>query len=167
MRKCSLLLCCILLLQLLCSCSATKEEFKKPVNFYYCRREMTYNSAQAVIQPEIREGYGYHGNIVGYLQAYLHGPVSEDLEALIPSDIYLVSCTVDNGIADIVFSSKFSQLSGIRLSTACTAILLSVNEFSNVDTVRIRAKDTQLDEKEYFEISMNDIVLLDAVGSQQ
>ena len=164
MKKISLLLCCILLLQLLCACSASKEEFKNPVNFYYCRRDMIYNSPHAVIQPEMREGYGYHGNIVGFLQAYLRGPLSEDLEALIPSEIYLVSCTINGDVADIVFSSQFSKLSGIRLTMACSAVLLSVNEFSNVESVRIYAKDAQLDEQEYFELSMSDIVLLDTIG---
>ena len=166
MKKICLLLCCFLLIQTLCSCSAKKEEFRKPVNFHYCRREMTYNSTSAVIQPETREGFGYHGNIVAFLQAYLRGPVSEDLETLIPADVYLVSCSVEEGIADVVFSSQFSKLSGVKLSTTCSAILLSVHEFADIATVRISAKDAQLDGKDVVVLSLEDVILLDAVKIQ-
>lgn len=166
MKKSCLLLCFLLILQILCGCTSKKEEFKKPVNFYYCRREVTYNSPQAVLYPETREGYSYHSNIIAYLHAYLCGPQSEELEAPIPPDVYLVSCSVEEGIADIVFSNQFSKLSGVKLATACSALLLSVHEFSNVETIRVRAKDAQVDGRAYFELSLDDIVLLDTVTTQ-
>lgn len=163
MRKISFFLCCVLLLQILCSCSVRKEEFENPVNFYYCRREISYNSPQAVLEPEVREGKSYHGNLFAYLHSYLYGPVSQELETLIPSGVYLVSCSVDDGVADIMFSSQFSKLSGIELTTACSGVLLSLHEFADVNAVRITAKDAQLDDKDIFELSLDDIVLLDEV----
>lgn len=163
MRKFSFFLCCVLLLQMLCACSGRKEEFENPVNFYYCRREVSYNSPQAVLHPEVREGASYLGNLFIFLYSYLQGPESDELETLIPSGVYLVSCSIDEGVADIVFSSQFSKLSGIKLTTACSGILLSLHDFADVNTVCITAKDAQLDEKSIFEISMDDIVLLDEV----
>lgn len=167
MKKLSLLLCCVLVLQMLCACSGKEEEFKIPTNFYYCRREFSYNSSQAVIQPEVREGFGYQGNVDTFIRAYLYGPVSEGLETLIPSNVYLVSSSVDDQVAEIIFSKQFSELSGVKLTTACSAVLLTIHEFSGVESVRIYAKDAQLDDKDYIELTLDDVVLLDAIEIQE
>lgn len=163
MKKFSFFFCCIMILQMLCACSGANEELVDPVNFYYCRREIGYNSADSVFQPETREGKTFKGNLFVFLHSYLYGPTSDELETLIPSGVYLVSCSVDDGVADILFSNQFSKLSGIKLTTACSGILLSLHDFADISTVRIAAKDAQLDEKDYFELSLSDVVLLDEI----
>lgn len=167
MKKICLLLCCALLLQILYGCSGKEEEFKKPTNFYYCRREFNYNSSQAVIQPEVREGYGYQDNMDTFMRAYLYGPVSEELEMLIPSKVYLVSSSFEDKAAEIILSKQFSMLSGAKLATASSAILMTIHDFFGIESVRIYAKDAKLDDKDYIELSLDDIVLLDVIETQE
>ena len=161
MKKICLMICCILILQMLNGCGGKTEEFKEPVNFYYSNKEISYNSPDGVIQSEQREGAGYHGNLTAFMHAYLRGPVSAELETVIPSDVYLVSCEIIGDTANITLSSQFAKLSGVKLATACSSILLSVHDYTGVEAVCIRAKDAKLDDKDDLVLTMNDIVLID------
>lgn len=161
MKRITIFLCCVLLLMNLCSCSGKDEEFKEPVNFYYCNKEISYNSPTGVIQPEVREGVGYYGNLSAFLRAYLRGPISYELRSFIPSDVYLVSCEVSENMATVVLSAQFAKLSGVDLSAACSALLLTIHDYTGSDTLQVSAKDTQLDAKDVFVISMDEIVLMD------
>ena len=161
MKKLSILLCTVIILQMFCSCSKNEEEFNEPVNFYYYNNEVVYNSLTGVICPEVREGAGYHGNLTALLQSYLNGPKSDTVRSIIPSDVYLVSCELNNDEVQILFSKPFEKLSGIDLSTACCALLLTVHDYTGANTIVISAKDGKIDDKDYVTISMDDIVLVD------
>lgn len=163
MKKLCVLLCCCLLLQMLGACSGKEEEFEVPVNFFYCSKEVSYNSPTGVIQPETREGKGYYDNLSAFLNAYLRGPISQELESLIPADVYLVSCEVHHHTAKVVLSAQMSKLSGVDLSAACGALLLSIHSFSGVETLLISAKDSQLDDKDEIVLNIEDIVLIDVM----
>ena len=160
MKKISILLCLVLLLQMLCACS-DEEVFEEPVNFYYCKKAVTYNSPTGVIFPEIREGAGYHGNLTGLLQAYLNGPKSDSVRSFIPSDVYLVSCEINDDEVRIVLSKSFEKLSGIMLSTACSALMLTVHDYTGANTIVVSVKDGKIDDKDSVTFSMDDIVLVD------
>ena len=166
MKKVCIFICIILLFQLCCGCVNQSEELKKPVSFYYCRREISYNSSDAVLQPEIREGYSYLNNVIAFMQAYLRGPNSNDFVKIIPADVYLVSCNIEESTANIMFSRQFSVLSGIELTTACTAVLLTLHEFSGVDQIHIQAKDAQIEDNEMITFTLDDIILVDTVKTQ-
>jgi len=167
MKKICLLLCCVLILQLLCACGGQQEEFEYPVNFYYVNKEIFYNSASGVIQAEKREGKGLYNNLTAFLHAYLLGPSNSELQQLIPADVYLVSCSADDDIINIVFNSRFSKLTGVKLSTVCAAILLSVYDYTGIDTIQVSAKDSKLEDKDVIVFSMDDIVLMDTENSKQ
>lgn len=166
MKKMCILLCCVLILQLLCACGDKKEDFKEPVNFYYTRAEIAYNAQDAVLQAETREGYNYHDNVIAFLHAYLLGPESEELQTVVPTDVYPVSCSVEGSLARVVLSSQFSKLTGIKLTTACSAILMSLHDYAGIDTLHISAKESQLDDKDIFILTMDEIVLMDTMNSQ-
>lgn len=161
MKKFSILICCCLILQLLCACSGNKDDFQAPVNFYFCKKEVSYNSTSAVIQAETREGISYNGNLAALLRAYLLGPHSQELNSLIPSDVYLVSCEISGDAVIVVFSSHLAKLSGIDLSTACSALLMTVRDYTGVETLRISAKDSQLEDKDELVLTYDEIVLMD------
>lgn len=162
MKKICILICCCLLLQMLCSCSGKKEEFEDPVSFFYCNREIAYNSPTGVIQAETREGSGFQGNLTAFLNAYLRGPVSTELESPVPSDVSLVSCERNGDTVTIVLSAQFSKLTGIELSTACSALMMTVYDYTGAETLQVRAKDSQLDDKNEIVLGIDDIVLIDA-----
>jgi len=164
MRKICILLCCVLILQLFCSCSGKREDFREPVNFYYGNKEISYNSPTGVIRAEVREGSSFHGNLTAFLLAYLLGPASTELYSFIPSDVYVVSCEVNENTATIVLSAQFADLSGVELSAACSALLMTLHDYTGAETLIISAKDSQLDAKDEIIIQMGDIVLMDTAG---
>ena len=163
MKKICAMLCCVLLLQMLCACGEKKAEYQKPVAFYYCAKEISYNTVSGVLQAETREGVGFHGNLDAFLKSYLSGPESSQLQSLIPADARLVSCDMDGDVVSIEFSEQFAKLTGIKLTTACSAILMSVHEFNDAQALRIRVKGAKLDDKDEFVLTMDDIVLMDTV----
>ena len=167
MKKFCIILCCTLMMQMLFACNNRSENIKQPTIFYYNTKEVTYNSPNGIIQPEIREGAELHGNLTAYLHSYLRGPVSHDLQRIIPSDVYLVSCTSEDDLIEIVFSKQFSNLSGIDLICACSALLLSVHDFTGIETISISAKDALLEDKEEFIFTMDDIVWVDTATIQE
>ena len=69
--------------------------------------------------------------------------------------------------ADIYLSSQFSELSGINLTIACSAMLLTVHDFSGVQSICVYAENEKLDDKEAFLLSLDDIVLVDTVTSEE
>ena len=163
MKKLCILICCVLLLQMLCACNGKNEELKAPVNFYYRNKEITYDSPTAVIYPEVREGAGFHENLTAMLRSYFLGPNSSDLERFIPTDVYMVSCEHTDDEVTIIMSSQFAKVTGVDLTAACSALLLTVHDFTGAETLKISAKDAQLDDKDEIVMSIEDIVLIDMV----
>lgn len=163
MKRFCLLLCCILMIQVLCGACTKKEELQEPVNFYYCNAEVSYNSSTGVLCPEVREGMTFRGNIVALLGAYLSGPHDTGLQSPIPNDVYLISCELDEDTVNILLSTQFAKLSGLDLTTACSALLLTVHDYTGVQTLCVSAKNAKVDDKDIFVLTMEDIVLMDAV----
>ena len=166
MRKIPLLLCFVLILQLISGCTRKNEEIKQPVTFYYANKVVSYNTPDAVIGNEIREGADFR-KLEDLLHVYLRGPLSSELQSMIPNGVSLQSCVVEDKIAHIYLNTKFAELSGIKLTTVCSAFLLTVNEYADIQTVSIRAENAKLDDKEAFVLSIDDIVLLDTVTQQE
>ena len=164
MRKLCVFLCCVLMFHMLTACGRNAEDYQMPVRYYFNNKEISYNTQAGVIQAEIREGADLHGNLTAFLHSYLRGPASSDFKRIIPADVYLVSCEVKDDSAEIVFSNQFAELTGIELVSACSALMMSVNAFTEVDTLCISAKNALIDEKEVYIISMDDIVLSDIVA---
>lgn len=167
MKKILLLTLCVLFVISMCSCGKDNEDFLEPVNFYYCNEEISYNSTSGVIHAEIREGADFGGDISEFLHAYLLGPQSDHLQTLIPSDVYLISCDIEEDVVNIKFSSHFSRLSGVKLTTACTALLMSIHDYMGAQTLNIYANNEKIDDKDVFTITVEDIVLIDTVATQE
>ena len=164
MRKLTVWICTLLFFCMISGCGAKKQEFEAPVNFYYCRKEISYNTSTGVLQPEIREGSSFHSNLTACLRAYMLGPTSSDLHRVIPAEVYLVSCELQENTALVVMSNQFSQLSGVDLWTACSALMLTVNDFADVEHLTIQVKDALPEAASEFTISMDDIVLIDTMN---
>ena len=163
MKRLLCVLCCIALLPIFSGCRNKEEEILEPANFYYLKENITYNSEHGVICPEVREAAGLHKDLMMFIKLYLQGPESSAFEAAIPDDVTLVTCAVINETVTLTLSENFSKLSGARLSAACTALLLSVRDFTGAESIRISAKDSLLDEKEDIYLTIDDIVLIDSV----
>ena len=165
MKKFCIVLCCILMLPMLFACSNKKEELQEPVSFYYCNKDITYNSDAGVICPEVREGAAFHGNVVAFLRSYMLGPRDTNLRNPIPTDVYLVSCELNEDIVCMEFNAQFADLTGLDLTTACSAILLTIHDYTGAQTLKVSAKDAKIDDKDVFELSMDDVILIDTVSN--
>ena len=165
MKKICWLLSCILLFQLLIGCSRKEEEILQPVNFYYINSEISYNTPNGVVQAEIREGAEFR-DIEELLQVYLKGPVASELRSFMPLGVKLLSCVVDNDSIYILLSSQFAKLSGVKLTTACSAILMTTHDYLGINTLYVRVEGSQLDDKDTFILAMDDLVLSDSVSSE-
>lgn len=163
MKKLSILLCCILLLQILCACGKTEEVMRQPVTFYYRNAEVEYNTSGGVIGYEIREAAFCMGSKELLIQEYLTGPNAESLRNPVPEDAKLVKFYTENRESYLVFSQEFAELSGIDLSVCCSCILLTLNDFANVQTIHVSAENSLLDEKKEFVLSMGNIEFTDII----
>ena len=165
MKKICWLLSCILMFQLLLGCSRKEEEILQPVNFYYINSEISYNTPNGVIRAEIREGAEFQ-DIEELLQVYLEGPASPELRNFMPLSVKLLSCAVENDSIYILLSSQFAELSGVKLTTECSAILMTVHDYLGTNTLYVRVEGSQLDDKDTFILTMDDLVLSDSVSSE-
>lgn len=163
-RICSLL-SFILLIHLLFGCSGKDEEILQPVNFYYINSEISYNTPNGVIDAETREGSHFQ-TIEQLFREYLKGPVSSELVSFIPDGVTILSCITDNDTVYLMLSSQFTELSGIKLTTACSAMLLTANDYIGVQTIHIRTEDAKLEDKNELVLSMDDIVLTETVTTE-
>ena len=167
MKRILCLICCILLLPIFSACGNRKNELQEPANFYYLNSNIAYNTSSGVISAEQREAILFHDDLVLFLKSYLKGPTSLNLEAVIPSTVTLESCAYEDGIVYIAFSEDFSKLSGTRLTIACSALLMSLNEYMGASGVNVCANGELIDGKEEFQIFMDDLVLIDPIHTEE
>lgn len=164
MKKSFILLLCIVLIFSLCACRQKHTDFQEPVNFYYCADEVSYNTSDAVIGLQVHEGVDFYADPEKMLKSYLRGPKSNNYTSLIPTGTALISYDVIGDVCYLKFSDEFAKLSGIRLSTVCSCIVLTLNDYSGVETVSFSTQTQQLDNKDELVISASDIILLDDEG---
>ena len=168
MNKVRILLCMLLCTLFLCACVKNEPELIKPANFYYCNQEVSYNTPTGIISPEVREASGISENdIVHYLEEYLKGPVSDSLYSIIPEKTRLLSVQIYGTTADIDFSKEFSNLSGIDLTRAAVCIVKSLHDFAGIETVILSADGSLLNEKDYFILSMEEIISMDTAAMEE
>ena len=135
----------VLLLSVILPLTACKEQaqIREGVTFYY--RNPNIASGSEVIIPEIREAEGIRDDIRLILREYLKGPKTDGFSHVIPSDTVLYSFSMENNEAEIVLSDEFARLSGLDLTIACACITKTVIGLCNVQTVKIRCLNTDLE----------------------
>ena len=163
MKKLIVCILCFTMMLSLCSCKANEEEILEPAEFYYCRETIGYNSLEGVIAAETRESVHFAGDPQLLLESYLRGPRSEEMISPLPAGVKLLSYEKIDDTVFLLFSKEFSTLSGIRLSTACSCIVMTLYAYADVTQVCFQAKSGQLDNKDEVTMTISDIVLLDTM----
>ena len=167
MRIVKVALCICICTLFFSACSHKNPEPLAPANFYYCNRTVSYNTPDGVISPEIRETSGFENDIRKYMDAYLCGPVSDELYMIIPDNTILLSVQIQGTSVQLDFSKELANLSGIELTNASVCLIKSLHEFAGVETVTLTAEDSLLDERESFTLSLEDIVTMDTVTVEE
>lgn len=163
MKKRILTWLCLLAFLFLCACGKKDAELQVPVNFYYCNEEISYNSSFGVIRPEAREAEDFYEDASKLFSVYLDGPVSAELVSPLPAGTGLVSLEFKEDTAHLTLTQEFATLSGVKLSTACSCIVMTLSEYAGISQVHFYVKDGLIDNRESLVVNNSDIVLMDHV----
>lgn len=166
MKRIASLILAIIILVTLFGCGKDTPEYEVPAEFYYIQREITYNSSSGVICPELADIAQYQTDLVKLLNTYLSGPVSQELVSPFPSNTRLIACDVIRKEAHLTLTKEFLQLTGVRLSTACSCMALTVAGISPIEKVHFRVEDSLIDGREFLTVTVADIIMLDDAGQK-
>lgn len=164
MKRLLMIALCVVIVFSMCSCMKRNVEIHEPVNFYYCNVDVSYNTSDGVICPEIHDAERFSGDLFILMTEYIKGPETDLLSSPLPVGTQLVSVEKMNDIAHVTFNKSFASLSGIHLSTACSCVLMTLNDYAGITQVNIQAENAQLDNKDVLIMTMSDLVLMDSFG---
>lgn len=156
-------ICLILVIFLLCGCGKDKSEIKTPVNFYYTNTEIHYNSLNGVLSAEVRDGTGYKENLVGLLDLYFAGPLSDEFISPFPAGTITMSIFREGAQLNVELSNEFAELEGLDLTIACACLTKTAAELTGCEVVRIYATDNALDGNPSITMSASDLLMLDEI----
>jgi len=157
-RFVALILACITLC--LFGCSASNDEFKAPVNFYYITDPISYDDSSTVISPEIQESDGYDAPVL-LLRKYLKRIPGNGFASPYPPGLDIISVEKDGNSAVILLNRSFARLTGSDLSIACACLTWTVCEYLEVDTIYVSSQDALIDGKESITLTKSLFNLLD------
>lgn len=163
MKKRIMILLSAIICLLCCGCQKKAEELREPTAFYYCNRTVSFNTEEGVICSEMREGEHFSADAEKMLREYLSGPKSAELYSPIPQGTELVSFEINLDTAYIILSKEFSNLNGIKLSTACSCMVKTLAEYTPITKAQIYVDGGLIDNKDSITITVADIVLVDSV----
>lgn len=140
MRRILTFICAITLVLCSVGCS-TGSSLQGTVTFYYTRPDdsFIYGAEDGVISAEEREASGHAGELQYLLTLYLRGPLDDALTSPFPNGTQLTALTQTADTLYIELSGEFSQLSGVRLTTACACISKTCFALRDVSQVTIQS----------------------------
>ena len=157
------LICLILWLTLAFSLSACNPgSLKEPGTFYYRRTVTAFQGSDGVIAPEERELAGISGDLTAILDLYCSGPVSPDLENLLPPDARVLSHTLKDGELTLHFAESLANLTGIDLTLAAGCLARTFLTLTNADTLVLTAGGALLNGQTAMHVTMADLEIRDS-----
>lgn len=152
----------LLALSLLLSLTACgPEEPQVPGNFYYYRLETVYGGSDGVIVPEVRELKDIEHDIGAILDLYCQGPVSRELECILPQGTVAQGWYLDGKKLTIRLSSEFAMLTGVELTIACACLTRTMLELTEATSVTINAGGSLLDGQSAITMTADQLSLQD------
>ncbi len=142
-------------------CANKKTEYVHPVNVYYCRDEVAFNSEDGVFYPEIREFAGYEQDLIYFMNLYLNGPGDNDLYAPFPTGAKILELDAGKNETRILLSTQFSLLSGYELTISCACISKTLMELTDCETVNFYIDGMQENESNEIVMSKDKLLLKD------
>ena len=156
--KIALILCLSLMIGL---CGCRPSQLRSPGTFYYLRTETTYSGSDGVFAPEQRDLDGIRQDPLAMLELYCKGPITTGLENPLPAGTDVLSCTVDNGILTLNFTSQLAQLDGIELTAAVGCLAHTFLKLTDSQMLILKADGALLGGQTSMTISLDDLELQD------
>lgn len=158
------LTCLLLALLFLCGCGRNKENIQMPVSFYYPNADISYNSDDAVLSAEIREGTEYKDDLCGLLNLYLVGPISDEFVSPFPTDTAVVSAVLADSTLTVELSESFTELKGLDLTLASACLAKTAIALTECVSVKLYVNGAKMDGNAYITLEANDLLLMDNVN---
>ncbi len=162
MKKWTLLLLLLALMLPVLGCSQTGDPPDNAVIFYYRRAEFSHGSPDSLIVAEYRVPAQ---NLMGQLNQYAAGPVTEGLVSIFPLGGRIVKCDIHEDVAYVTVSDEFAALSRMELTVSCACITKTVMGLTHVTGVQIQAENALLGNNQYLFMDADSLLLFD--GSAQ
>ena len=132
-----------------------------PVTFYYLAADTVYDGESTVLHKEIRDAAEYESDLVGLMDLYLKGPVSETFRSPFPRGVTVTRYAATANMINLELSSEFAQLSGINLTLACACLANTLFDLTELERVQILVTDAQLDGQTSITLDRDDILYWD------
>ncbi len=120
---------CILASVLACfGCSSAKKAIKNPVNFYYLTNPENYQAN--AITPEVRESSNYDDDLLGLMQIYVNGPLTDQHINPFPKGTAVQNITLNNVTVEIILNDSFAELNNVEMTSACACLTMTILELA-------------------------------------
>lgn len=161
MIKRTILGVCVIFMILFSGCSQNSSDYVKPIKFYFPTAPGTYENGDKIISAEQREGVDYGDDLVWLLNTYLSGPISTELMNTAPAGSRVLEIRTANNRILVYMNKAFSSLDGIELSVTCSAIAMTLMDYTGKDHVIFFVEDALLDGNESIVINKENLILQD------
>lgn len=102
----------------------------------------------------------------GLLRCLLEGPEGEGLTRTIPTAVTVRSFSLEGGVLEVDFSSRYASLSGIDLTLADYSVVRTLSQLEEVETVVITVDNQPLLYRDHQELTAADAWFAGEEGSE-
>lgn len=149
----------LLLLVSSLGCSRQEDSIDVPVEFYYRKATLSYNSEQAVLCSETRESSGY--DLTGLFNNYLQGPITDECVSPFPAGVKVLAIDQSGSSLSIELSAPLAELSDINLTLACACLCKTAIGLTQCTTVEISVPNATLNGSTSIIMDEQHLLLLD------
>ncbi len=147
----------------ICGCQNSETEIIEPVQLYYCKATVEFQSESGLIASEQREYDGWENKTQEFLNEYLAGPISSELKSPFPLGGRIVELSQEDSVVNLLLNFNFSRLSPPKLTTACACISMTVLELLNAEVINIEIT-SYVSERDIITMTRSNLCLSDSEG---
>ena len=162
MRQFLSFVCVVAALFCLFGCTNQAENFKDPVDVFYCTSPIKYNSLEGVFARERRDFAGWSGNLQGFLNEYVTGPKSNGLTSPFPLGALILTLEQEETAISLLLNIHFSRLSPNELTLACACLSLTLFQLTNAESVSFQI-DGASEDRAIITMTRENLSLMDAI----
>ena len=137
------------------------EELRSPASFYYYRSDPVFAGTDGVICPETRELAGMEGDLDAILELYFQGPISRELENLIPESCPAPQWELDGNTLHLHFTQELAALSGVELTLVSACLTRTFLELTGCNTLILSAEGMRLNGETSMVLTLDGLSLRD------